>query len=384
VGALGGALGSLFLKPYLEDTAWGRSFLQTNIASQINEIGNQNVISITEDSPTIEVVKKASPAVVSILATKEIESYYDQTGPSINPSFLYDDTRGNQKRELASGSGFIFDESGLILTNRHVVEDENAEYSVILNDGSEYSAQVLGRDMILDIAILKIEATDLSVIELGDSEGIEIGQTVIAIGNALGEYSNTVTRGIVSGINRRVVAGDGSGGSEVLDGAIQTDAAINPGNSGGPLLNISGQVIGINTAVNFSGSALGFAIPIDRAKIIVKSVLENGRIVRPWLGVRYVNINESIAEKNGLAVDYGALILRGDSPTALAVVEGSPADKAGLSENDIIMQVNDQVLDETYSLVNEIAKYQPDDEIELKIWRDGEEKIIKVTLDERE
>ncbi|MBT4723222.1 trypsin-like serine protease [Candidatus Falkowbacteria bacterium] len=384
VGAVGGAFGSFFLKPYLENTSWGRSFLQTNIANQVNSQGDDTVISITEDSPTIEVVKKASPAVVSIVATKELESYYDQTGPSVLPFFFYDEPNSSGKREVATGSGFVFDESGLVLTNRHVVEDEAADYTVILNDGTEYKATVLGRDLVLDIAVLKIEATDLAVIELGDSDNIQIGQTVIAIGNALGEYNNTVTRGVVSGIDRRVVASDSFGSAEVLDSAIQTDAAINPGNSGGPLLNISGQVIGINTAINAQGSSLGFAIPINKAKTIVTSVLENGRIVRPWLGVRYVEINESIAEKNGLSVDYGSLIIRGDSPDALAVVEDSPADKAGLAEGDIIVEVNNQQLDDTHSLVNEIAKYKPGDEVELKVVRDGEEMIVKVKLEERE
>ncbi|NQT49403.1 trypsin-like peptidase domain-containing protein, partial [Candidatus Kuenenbacteria bacterium] len=280
-------------------------------------------------------------------------------------------------------TGFVIDADGLILTNKHVVADDKAEYSVIFNDGTKYTAEVLGRDTINDIAILKIQANDLPVVELGDSDQLEIGQTVIAIGNALSEYTNTVTKGVVSGINRSLVAGDGIGGSEYIEGAIQTDAAINPGNSGGPLLNLAGQVIGINTAVNWQGQSIGFAISINQAKTVIESVKEFGKIVRPWLGVRYIHLNSEIAEKNNIKYDYGALIVKGETVNDLAVVIDSPAFKAGLVENDIILQVNEQKLDQDRTLVNELIKFKPGDEVELKVYHAGEEQTVKVVLEER-
>jgi serine protease Do len=229
---------------------------------------------------------------------------------------------------------------------------------------------------------LKIEATGLPTVELGDSDKIELGQTVIAIGNSLGEYQNTVTKGVVSGLGRKVVAGDSQGGSEVIEGAFQTDAAINPGNSGGPLINLAGQVIAINTAMNQGGQLIGFAIPINVAKQDIESVETSGKIVRPWLGVRYVLINDEIAKANHLEKNYGALIARGQQATDLAVVPASPADKAGLVENDIILEMNGQKIDEEHPLAKEIAKFKPGDEVTLKILRKGAEKDVKVTLGE--
>jgi serine protease Do len=389
IGSVSGMLGSFFLKPYLESSGWGRAFLQTNISERLEDEDGSRVLNVKEESATIEVVNKVQNSVVSIVVTKELENIYNLTGPDamdyldlgINPNYL---PEGSQKREVGGGTGFVIGEDGLILTNRHVVEDEKADYSVVFNDGEKYEAVVLGRDMVRDIAVLKIEADELEVVELADSEEIQIGQTVIAIGNALSEYRNTVTRGVISGIDRRVVAGSSRTGSAVIDGAIQTDAAINPGNSGGPLLNLAGQVVGINTAVNFGGNSLGFAIPINQAKSVIESVVEYGRIVRPWLGVRYIELNEEIAEKNNLTYDRGALILRGDQDDDLAVIAGSPADKAGLVENDIILELNGQKLDEEHSLINEITKYKPGEIVELRIYHDGEEEDVSLELAERE
>jgi serine protease Do len=385
VGAFSGALGSFFIKPYLEKTDWGKNFLSNNIVQQVS--GQKEVIEVTEDSATIDVVKEVSPAVVSVVVTKELQNIYNLTGPDIfdfwnfNGSLPQGGTK--EKKEVGGGTGFVIDESGLILTNKHVVSDEQAEYSVVFNDGKKYEAKVVGRDTINDIAVLKIEANDLAVVELGDSDKIQIGETVIAIGNALGEYRNTVTRGVVSGVNRSIVAGDNSGASELLENVIQTDAAISPGNSGGPLLNLGGQVVGINTAINLQGQSLGFAIPVNQAKTVIDSVKKYGKIVRPWLGVRYIQLNSEIAKANNLKYEYGALILRGQGTQELAVVPSSPADKAGLVENDIILEVNGKKLSEENSLVQEVSKFQPGDEITLKIFHDGSEKTIKVKLEER-
>ncbi len=256
------------------------------------------------------------------------------------------------------------------------------EYTVLMNDESKHEAKVLARDPINDIAILKIEGQDFPTVELGDSSTLKVGQTVIAIGNALGEFRNTVSTGVISGLSRSITAGGAGIGSEQLIGVIQTDASINPGNSGGPLLNLAGQVIGINTAMASGAENIGFAIPINAVKNTIESVRQYGRIVRPWLGVRYVMVNKTIAEENKLSVDYGALIVRGEKVTDLAVIPGSPADKAGLEENDIILEVNGQKIDQDHPLAMIISRYQPGDEITLKVLHKGEEKEVKVKLEE--
>ncbi len=352
-----------------------------------------------EESATIKVVKKVSPSVVSIIITKDLPKFYDLIEPDFFPfedffgspfrfrfSFPREEIPKEKKREekqqIGGGTGFIISEDGLILTNRHIVADEEADYTVIMNDDRKYKAKILTRDPIIDIAIIKIEAKNLPVIELGDSDAIEIGQTVIAIGNALGEYRNTVTRGVISALGRDIVA-TGREGREVLKNVIQTDAAINPGNSGGPLVDLNGRVIGVNTAISREGQLIGFAISINPVKKIIESVKKYGRIVRPMLGVRYRIITEEIAKANNLSVNYGALIIRGNRPEELAVMPGSPADKAGIAENDIILEINGQKIDERHDLVDEIAKYNPNDEVTLKILHKGKEKMVKVILTER-
>lgn len=351
---------------------------------------------IQEESALVSAVKKVSPSVVSIVVSKYVSRYY---GPeSFFPEDFFDfgwpfnfrfelpkqkQEQKKEKQEVGGGTGFVISSNeGLILTNKHVVADEDAEYTVITNDGQKFEAKVLARDPFNDIAVLKIENKGLPEVEFGDSDKLEIGQTVVAIGNALGEYRNTVTRGVISGIGRTVVAGDNVGRSEVLENVIQTDAAINPGNSGGPLINLRGQVIGINVAMNRAGQLIGFAIPINQAKQVIESVKKHGKIVRPFLGVRYVLINEAMAKANNLSVNYGALILRGKNPEDLAITPGGPADKAGLVENDIILEVNKQKIDETHTLAKEIQKYKPGDTVELKVLSKGKEKIVKVTLEE--
>ncbi len=361
---------------------------------------NQTVRTIEEESATIEAVKKISPSVVSIIISKDL-SKLNQIGSDLFPfndffqfglpGFNFNlpgrgaqpKTDQPQKQEIGGGTGFIISEDGLILTNRHVITDNAADYTVILSDGKKYPAKILATDTVNDMGVVKIEARGLKPVELGDSSTLRIGQTVIAIGNTLAEYRNTVTKGVVSGLSRRVTAGDAGGYSETIDQAIQTDAAINPGNSGGPLINLDGQVVGINTAVSQQGQLIGFAIPINSAKPVIQSIKTYGRIIRPFLGVRYVLVTKDIAEANNLPNDYGALVLRGTNPTDLAVIPGSPADKAGLVENDIILEVGGEKVDEDHSLASLIAKYQPGAEVEFKIWHKGETKLIKVKLEER-
>lgn len=341
--------------------------------------------STSEEAATISVVKRSSDSVVSIVIKKDLAKIF-----SANPRSPFDSFFGQNidlqapqgMQQIGGGSGFIISSDGLILTNRHVVADAEAEYSVITTDGKEHEAKVLALDQVNDIAILKMDGKNLKPLDLGDSSGIQIGQTVIAIGNTLGEYHNTVTRGVISGINRVVQAGDGNGSVEVIQEAIQTDAAINPGNSGGPLLDLSGKVIGINTAVNQEGQSIGFAIPIDVARRSVESVKKYGRIIRPWIGVRYAIVDAEIKKANNLSVDYGAIVIGSASQKQLAVIPGSPADKAGIVEGDVILQINDTRLDEGRSLASEISKYTPGDDVTLKVLSKGKQKDVRIHLEE--
>lgn len=347
----------------------------------------------TQESFVIDAVKKTNPAVVSIILTKEVPKYEAYTDPNAQnnpfgdlfPNFFFNIPQyrqnGTEKKEIGGGSGFFVTSGGLIVTNRHVVDQEDVEYTVFTNDGKKYDAKVVARDEVLDIAILKVEGNSFPYLNLGDSDKLEVGQSVIAIGNALAEFKNTVSVGVVSGLSRSITAGDASGKTELLDNIIQTDAAINPGNSGGPLLDLSGKVVGVNVAVAQGSENIGFALPINTVRGVVDSVKATGKIVRPYLGVRYVAVNSQMQEKNNLTVDYGALVKAGQTPDELAVIPGSPADKAGIVENDIILEVNGKKLDDTTSLASLIRDKKVGEVITLKILHRGEQKTVKVTLE---
>ncbi len=367
--------------------------------NQGNEgIFEEKTVKVEEQSAIIEAVEKVSPAVVSIIITKDIpklEKFYynpfgddDFFGQFFGDEFLVPGTRqkGTERQQVGGGSGFIISKEGLIVTNKHVVLDEEADYSVLLNDETTYDVEVLARDPINDLAILKIKddqiKENLPTVELGDSDNLKPGQSVIAIGNALGEFRNTVSTGVVSGLARSITAGGRGGFAEELNNIIQTDAAINPGNSGGPLLNIAGQVIGINTAVASGAQGIGFALPINEVKNTINTVKEHGKIVRPWLGVRYMMLTEQIAKNNNLPIQEGALVVRGDERSDLAVIQGSPADKAGLVENDIILEIDGEKLTSQNNLAKVVSQYSPGDEIELKVWHKGNTKQVKVKLGE--
>ncbi len=335
---------------------------------------------IAQEEVVIRVIERVSPAIVSVVATRYL--------PVISPwqEFFILPPRRDQgeieRKEVGWGSGFIISEDGLILTNRHVVADERADYSVILNDGREFRVEVLARDRVLDLAILKIEIEEaLPVVELGDSANLRLGQTVIAIGNVLGEFQNSVSVGVVAGLGRTVTA-RGGGLVMTLEDVIQADAAINPGNSGGPLLNLKGQVVGINTAMVVGAENIGFAIPVNQVKEAIEEIKEYGRILHPFLGVRWLSITERIQREYDLPVDYGVLIIRGGWGEP-AVFPSSAAEKAGLRENDIILEFNQKKITPENHLGRIIVRYNPGDEISLKILRDGQEKTIKVILSER-
>ncbi|MBI4023087.1 trypsin-like peptidase domain-containing protein [Candidatus Berkelbacteria bacterium] len=321
---------------------------------------------LEESSAVIDASETVSLAVVSISTTRNVLDFFGRT-----------------VEQTGGGTGFILTSDGLIVTNKHVVADE-ATYTVFTSDGRDFPATVLARDPLNDLAVLKVEASGLPVVELGSSAELRIGQYVIAIGNALGEFSNTVTLGVVSAKERQIVASGGGGISESLSGLIQTDAAINPGNSGGPLVNLAGQVVGINTAVAGGAENIGFAIPIDVIKRAIDSVRETGQIKRPMLGIRYVPITKELARSNQLPSDHGAWVLPGDTRAEVAVIPGSPADRAGIKENDIVTAMDGKLIDENHPLLSRLAEYVPGDTVTLTVLSGGQERQVDVTLDELE
>ena len=395
--AIAGALGGAWIAPLFKPVS------APSVERPAEERGEpsagtlRETVYLDEESAVIDVVAKVNPAVVNISILKDIARFSRSTDDPFADFFFEfgfpfarprpaprpePENRAPDFQPVGGGSGFLIEPNGLIVTNRHVVEDDDAKYQISLADGKEYAATVVAKDPVLDVALIKIEGADLPTLALGDSDKLKLGQTVIAIGNALSEFGNTVTRGVVSGIGRRVEAGNGRGLSEVIEEAIQTDAAINPGNSGGPLLNFAGEVVGINTAVSREGQLVGFAIPINNVKRTIESVRATGRIVRPWLGVRYVPITPRLAELNKLTVTYGVLIIRGESVEELAVIPGSPADKAGLMENDIILEIDGAKLEERDALAKTIAQHSVSDKVKLKVLHRGAEKEVTVTLGE--
>jgi len=356
-------------------------------------IEKEYVPATSQEQAIIEAYQEVSPAVVSIVITKNvpiIEEYYTEPfkefeqffGEPFNIKIPEYQQKGTEKQEVGGGTGFIVSQDGLILTNRHVVMDTDANYTVLTNDGQKFETEVLARDPIQDLAIIKIKTKKpLEVVKLGDSDKLQVGQTVIAIGNVLGEFRNSVSVGVISGLGRTITA-SGGGLMETLEDVVQTDAAINKGNSGGPLLDLKGEVIGINTAMSVEGENIGFAIPINKAKRDIEQVKTSGKIVYPFLGVRYVLITENIQKENNLPVNYGAWIIKGDEGEP-AITFGSAAEKAGLKENDIILEFAGEKITAENSLAKIITKYNPGDKVVLKILRDEKENNIQVILGER-
>jgi len=326
-----------------------------NISTTTNE-----KLKLEESSAIIDAAKKVSPAVVSITTTNNVSDFF-----------------GNISQEQAAGTGFIITNDGLILTNKHLAQSGQS-LSVMDANGKTYDAKVAALDPTNDLAILKIDAAGLPVVDLGNSDDLQVGQWVVAIGNALGQLQNTVTVGVISARERQLVAGGGTGQEERLSNLLQTDAAINAGNSGGPLVNLAGHVVGINTAMASNAQSIGFAIPINQAKNALDSYQKNGKIIKAYIGVRYVTVTREIAKSKNLSVDYGALL--SGSSTLSAVISGSPAAKAGLKDGDVILEINGQKLDENHPLSEQISQFQPNDEVDLKILRDNKESTLKLKL----
>lgn len=331
----------------------------TTIDRSIARDGNTVVSAEEEDISSV--ANRVGPSVVSIVTTSTTQTMF-----------------GAQKMQ-GSGSGIIISKDGYILTNKHVVSG-SSKVSVILSDGTVYDdVKVLGTDPLNDLGFIKIDGVDnLKPAALGDSSSVRIGQKVVAIGNPLGEYQNTVTSGIISGTGRPISAQDGNSVENLTD-LIQTDAAINPGNSGGPLVNLSGQVVGINTAVAADAQGIGFAIPINSSKGIIKNLLKTGKVSRAYIGVQYITITPEVAKKYNLSVKKGAYV---SSDTGSSVIQGSPAEKAGVKDKDIITKVGDISVGDRGNVSSLVSEYTIGDRVPLQILRDGKYITVVVTLEE--
>ncbi|HET8570348.1 MAG TPA: trypsin-like peptidase domain-containing protein [Candidatus Limnocylindria bacterium] len=335
-----------------------------NLIAPLSNAGNAlpsgSVVSnvqIEESSAITNAVRKTSPAVVVITSTVQ--------GPTGSGTGV--------------GSGMIFDPNGWILTNKHVVNNATS-LEVRLADTTTYPARVYGIDPLTDLAIVKIDAKNLPTVKVGSSAALEIGQMAIAIGDPLGNFENTVTTGVVSGLGRQIQAGGGNDVSgEQLNNLIQTDAAINPGNSGGPLLDSSGQVIGINTAVAGSAQGIGFAIPIDVARPLMQQALSGEKLSRPWIGVYYQPVTRQLAKDEGLSVQSGALIKAGPNVGSAVLADG-PAARAGIRDGDVIVAVDGQMVDATHDLATLILPHAPGESVDLTIVRNGATQQVRVTL----
>ncbi len=336
---------------------------------------------VNEESVVVEAVEKVSPSVVTVSISKtQIVG-----GNVVDPFGFWGNFFGTpfdqvqpeeQKIEQDIGSGFIITSDGLVVTNKHVVADTEAKYKVITSDDQVLEVSDIYRDPMGDLAILKVNGSDLVPVEMGDSDQLKVGQTVIAIGTALGEFRSTVTTGVISGLGRGIDAGSPYQASERLDNVIQTDAAINPGNSGGPLLNSAGQVIGVSVAVSQSGQNIGFALPINIVKSSIDNFKTTGEFERPFLGVSYRLISEKAAILN--EVPQGAYVE--------TVVEDGGASKAGIKVGDIITEIdgNKMAGQDSGALINIINTKKIGDTIEIKIWREGKETSVPVKLEKRQ
>lgn len=350
-----------------------RSYNQTNTAVASSKAAKQKFIS--SESDLIEsIANNVGQSVVSVDVQGQ-DSGTDFFGLPVSQS------------TQSAGTGFIISASGIIVTNRHVVPEGTTSVSVTLSDGTKFDdVQVLGRtssSSSQDVAFLKIndlKGKTLVPVTLGDSSKVQIGDKVVAIGNALGQFQNTVTSGIISGYGRDVAAGDQSGqqASESLTDLFQTDAAINEGNSGGPLVNINGEVIGINTAVASGAQNIGFAQPVNNLKGLISGILDNGQIEQPYLGVRYVSLTNDIAKQFNIKSDHGAYVTSGNNQAA--VVDSSPAAQAGLKDKDVIVKVNNTTIDDKTNLSSALAGHKVGDQVDLTVLRDGKTIHIKVKL----
>lgn len=322
---------------------------------------------ITQEGEAIsDVASKVGPSVVSIVTASTAQTIW-----------------GYSTMQQGAGTGIVISSDGYIMTNKHVVPSSTNSVEVITSDGTSYKdVKYVGSDPVNDVAFLKIEgAKDLKPAKIGDSSSVKVGQKVIAIGNALGQFQNTVTTGIISALGRPITASSEQTGAdaETLENLIQTDAAINPGNSGGPLVSYAGEVIGMNTAVASGAQGIGFAIPINDAKGMIASLIDTGKVQKPYVGVRYISLSPTVAKQLGLSLQQGAYLYSSDGSTA--IVLGGPADKAGLKDKDIIVKVDGIAVDGQHPFASMIAQHKPGDKVELTYVRDGKESSLKIELE---
>ncbi len=318
-----------------------------------------------------KIAEEVSPAVVNVFTTQVVKAHPFPLPPDIFGDdffrFFFGNVPPREFKRRSLGSGFIISRDGFIVTNYHVVKNAT-EVRVVLKDGTEYKAKIYGTDPKTDIALLKIDpkGRDLPTVKLGDSDKLKVGEWVLAIGNPFG-LSYTVTAGIVSAKGR--VIGEGP-----YDDFIQTDASINPGNSGGPLVNMDGEVVGINTAIIKNAQGIGFAIPINLAKNVIEQLKEHGKVIRGWLGVYIQDVRPSLAEAMKLPVKHGAIITK--------VIPKSPADKAGLKQGDVIIEYNGREVKDSHQLSILVSNTKPGTRVKIKIIRDGKEKTLRVKIGE--
>lgn len=369
----------------VSDRVFGYKLLDKFFPPRVVQNGSAGLNSriVNEENVVIEVADKVSPSVVTVGISKTTQVRIPGSinfDPFSDPFGFFRQQFGTgttqeKKIEEDIGSGFIISSDGLVVTNKHVVDDTEAKYRVITSDDKEYEVEKIYRDPANDLAILKIAATGLTPVEMGDSSKLKVGQFAIAIGTALGEFRHTVTTGVVSGLGRGITAGSPyEGTAEQLDNVIQTDAAINPGNSGGPLLNSAGQVIGVNTAVSAAGQNIGFALPINIVKEAIDNFNKTGQFNRPYLGIRYRILDLDMA-------------MRYDVPPGAYVQEilaDSPAQKSGIETSDIITKIDGNKIDtknET-AIAKAISAKKVGDRVQVELYRGGDTKTVTVTLEE--
>jgi len=381
IGLLSGVfLMAVFIGGAVSERIWGLPFLKNlNLGNggSPSEVINQRVVN--EENVVTEVAEKVSEGVVTVTFKREtpvLEQYF------LDPFGMFRGSRPSgevESEQVDIGSGFVIDESGLVVTNKHVVSSGSpSDYKVVLKDESEHQVEKIWRDPANDLAILKIEGSGFKKIEMGDSDRLKVGNFVIAIGTALGEFRHTVTTGVISGLGRGITAGDGYSFAEKLENVIQTDAAINPGNSGGPLLNSLGQVIGVNVAVSQGANNIGFALPINLVKESMKNFNDTGAFDRPFFGVRYQMITKEQGILNG--VPAGGYVVE--------VVKDSSADSAGIKKGDIIVSFDGKKLSEIdpsassgrTGLAELLGKKKIGDRVEVEIWRDEKTERVIVEL----
>lgn len=365
-------------------------FLSGGIAySYINKIyseGSSEVSKVNiseEQSAIIDLVEKSNESVVSISISKQIPLRRQLSPFDYFFGRPQQDTSNESSDEqtIGGGSGFVVSSDGLIITNKHVVSDPEATYTILFNDGSEAKAEIKALHPTQDLAIVKVDKQNLKPVEFANSDELKVGQTAVAIGNALGEFDNTVSRGVISGLSRSLIASDGQGNSEQLSQVIQTDAAINQGNSGGPLLDINANVIGVNVATAEGAQSIGFAIPSNVVTRMIDDYKQFGKVRVPYIGVRYSMIVPGSSQAKEYGVEQGALVM-GDTESP-AIVPNSPAAKSGMRAGDVITKIENTSLTAKAPLADIISRYKIGDTIKLTIWRDGKEETLSITLEER-